>query len=115
MTKTKLTDKQRDVLGFIEQMITTRGVSPTIREIGKKFGIKSTNGVRLHLNALIKKGYLKIHIAVVNIQSKKIISIKVTIDEHVHDSKVLPKLVESISKSKNDIISRQGICRWCLR
>ena len=46
---------------------------------------------------------MKIHIAVVNIQSKKIISIKVTIDEHVHDSKVLPKLVESISKSKNDI------------
>jgi len=59
MTKTKLTDKQRAVLGFIEQLITTRGVSPTIREIGQKFGIASTNGVRLHINALIKKGYLK--------------------------------------------------------
>ena len=45
---------------------------------------------------------MKIHIAV-NIKSKKIISIKVT-DEHVHNgSKVLPKLVESIAKSKNDI------------
>jgi hypothetical protein len=44
-----------------------------------------------------KKGYLKIHIAV-NVKSKKILSIKVT-DEHVHDSKVLPELVENIIKS----------------
>lgn len=36
-----------------------RGHSPTIREIGHKFGIASTNGVRAHLSALIKKGYLK--------------------------------------------------------
>ena len=43
-----------------------------------------------------KKGYLKIHIAV-NIKTKNILSIKVT-DEHVHDSKVLPKLVNDIIK-----------------
>ncbi len=59
MPKKKLTDRQRMILEYIEQMITGRGVSPTIREIGSKFGIKSTNGVRLHINALIKKGYLK--------------------------------------------------------
>ena len=44
-----------------------------------------------------KKGYLKIHIAV-NVKTKKILSIKVT-DEHVHDSKALPELVENIIKS----------------
>jgi hypothetical protein len=44
---------------------------------------------------------LKIHIAV-NIKSKKIISIKVTA-EHVHDGKVLPKLVDDIATSKKDI------------
>lgn len=44
-----------------------------------------------------KKGYLKIHI-VVNVKSKKILSIKVT-DEHVHDSKPLPELVDNIVKS----------------
>ena len=43
------------------------------------------------------KGYLKIHISV-NIKSKKILSMKVT-DEHVHDSKALPGLVENIIKS----------------
>ena len=45
-----------------------------------------------------KKGYLKIHIAV-NVKTKKILSIKVTIDEHVHDSKTLPELVENTIKS----------------
>ena len=43
-----------------------------------------------------KKGYLKIHVAV-NVKSKKILFIKVT-DEHVHDSKALPELVENIIK-----------------
>ena len=45
-----------------------------------------------------KEGYLKIHIAV-NVKSKEILSIKVTDDEHVHDSKALPELVENIIKS----------------
>jgi len=59
--KAKLTDKQRSVFEFIQQQIRERGHSPTIREIGKRFGISSTNGVRLHLSALIKKGYLTKH------------------------------------------------------
>jgi len=44
-----------------------------------------------------KKGYLKIHVAV-NVKTKKILSIKVT-DEHVHDSKVLPGLINDAIKS----------------
>jgi uncharacterized protein with FMN-binding domain len=50
-------------------------------------------------NAKDKKGYLKIHVAV-NIKNKKILSIKVT-DEHVHDGKVLPELVDNIIESDN--------------
>ena len=45
------------------------------------------------------KKYLKIHVAV-NINNKKILSIKVT-DEHAHDGKVLPELVDNIIKSDN--------------
>jgi hypothetical protein len=45
-----------------------------------------------------KERILDIHIAV-DIKSKKILSIKVTTDEHVHDSKTLPELVETIIKS----------------
>jgi hypothetical protein len=48
-----------------------------------------------------KKGYLKIHIAAVNVKiNKKILSIKVT-DEHAHDSKMLPELVDEIIKSSS--------------
>jgi hypothetical protein len=42
-----------------------------------------------------KKGYLKIHVAI-NVKTKKILSIKVTGDEHVRDSKTLPELVENL-------------------
>jgi Transposase DDE domain len=48
-----------------------------------------------------KKGYLKIHIAV-NVKTKKILSIRVT-DEHAHDSKMLPELVNNVMKSDKEI------------
>src|SRR6476469_1087093 len=47
-----------------------------------------------------KKRYLKIHVAVNVKTNKKILSMKVT-DEHVHDSKALPGLIENIIKSDN--------------
>jgi hypothetical protein len=67
------------------------------------------------------KKYLKIHMAV-NIKNKKILSIKVTDDEHVHDGKVLPELIDNIIKSDNVTVAigklfgnRQIICRrWRL-
>jgi hypothetical protein len=45
----------------------------------------------------IRKGYLKIHIAV-DVKTKEILSMKVT-DEHIHDSKILPELVDEIIDS----------------
>jgi len=47
------------VLDFIRQSIADRGYPPTLREIGAKMGIRSTNGVNDHLRALERKGYLK--------------------------------------------------------
>jgi len=61
MTKEKLTDKQKAIFEYIRDKIINHGISPTIREIGEKFNISSTNGVRQHLNAIIRKGYLKKH------------------------------------------------------
>lgn len=46
------------VLDFIKESIASRGYPPTLREIGAKMGIKSTNGVNDHLRALERKGYL---------------------------------------------------------
>ena len=54
----KLTARQQQILAYIEQEITTTGVPPSIRQIGAALGIRSTNGVRAHLKALEKKGYI---------------------------------------------------------
>jgi repressor LexA len=54
-----LTARQRQILDFILEQIDRRGFPPTIREIGDQFGISSPNGVRDHLIALQRKGYLK--------------------------------------------------------
>ena len=68
-------------------------------------GIKVTNrGQWIRDKWNIRKGYLKIHVAV-NIKSKKILSLNIT-DEHVHDGKVLPKLVDDIAKSKNITVGK---------
>lgn len=55
----KLTDRQQQVLDFIQAKINRDGYPPTIREIGDNLGIRSTNGVNDHLKALSKKGYLQ--------------------------------------------------------
>ena len=53
-----LTDRQQQVLKYIQDSITERGYPPTLREIGAHMGIRSTNGVNDHLRALERKGYL---------------------------------------------------------
>ncbi len=68
-------------------------------------GIKVTNrGQWIRDKWGTRKGYLKIHIAV-DIKSKKILSMKVT-NEHIHDSKMLPELVQSIIKSNSATASK---------
>ncbi len=63
-------------------------------------GIKVTNGGQWMQDkwnlSKNKKGYLKIHIAV-NVKTKKTLSMTIT-DEHIHDSKALPELIENIIK-----------------
>jgi len=60
MEKKQLTDRQEKILCFIQQFQQESGYPPTLREIGKHFGISSTFGVKRHLDALVKKGYLNI-------------------------------------------------------
>ena len=47
------------MLDYIERETSSTGVPPSIRQIGAALGISSTNGVRLHLQALQKKGYIR--------------------------------------------------------
>ena len=66
-------------------------------------GIKVTNrGEWIRHKWKVKRGYLKIHIAV-DIKRKRILSLDVT-SEQVHDSKVLPVLIEDITIKQNKIV-----------
>lgn len=58
--KNELTERQQEILSFILQFRDENGYPPTLREIGRKFEISSTFGVKRHLDALVKKGYLNI-------------------------------------------------------
>lgn len=58
MMRPKLTARQQEILDYIEQEVSTTGVPPSIRQIGAALDISSTNGVRSHLKALEKKGYI---------------------------------------------------------
>jgi Transposase DDE domain len=66
-------------------------------------GIKVTNrGEWIRHKWNVKRGYLKIHVAV-DIKKKKILSLQVT-SEQVHDGKVLPELIDDIIIKNNKII-----------
>lgn len=51
-----VTVRQRFVLAFIVSHLEKQGIPPTLREIGSHMGIRSTNGVNDHLEALVAKG-----------------------------------------------------------
>ncbi|GMR24843.1 MAG: transcriptional repressor LexA [Ignavibacteria bacterium] len=58
--KEKLTERQNEILIFIKDYRKENGFPPTLREIGSRFQISSTFGVKRHLDALEKKGYVVI-------------------------------------------------------
>ncbi len=58
-SKKPLTDRQKEVYDYIRSCTEKEKMPPTVREIGDKFHISSTNGVRSILAALIKKGYIR--------------------------------------------------------
>lgn len=54
-----LTERQQLILDYINERIRETGFPPSMRMIGRRFQIKSTNGVSDHLRALERKGYLQ--------------------------------------------------------
>jgi len=56
--KGKITERQQGIYEFIRETMSVRGMPPTLREVGAKFGIRSTNGVEKHLVALERGGYI---------------------------------------------------------
>ncbi len=55
----KLTKAQKRVLDFILQHIRERGYPPTVREVARAFGYRSPLSAKQHIDALVRKGYLR--------------------------------------------------------
>ena len=55
----QLTQRQHDILAFIEKTVGDRGYPPSVREIGQAVGLASPSTVHSHLHTLQKHGYLR--------------------------------------------------------
>jgi repressor LexA len=55
-----LTERQRQALQYIAEAVAERGYPPSVREIGEALGLASSSTVHSHLQALQRKGYLRI-------------------------------------------------------
>src|SRR5689334_2274985 len=53
-----LTERQRAILEFINEYVNENGFPPSVREIGRRFGIYPAT-VQDHIQALERKGYLQ--------------------------------------------------------
>ena len=56
-----LTDRQKEVLHFIQSEQREKGVTPSTREIQKHFGFASQTSIMQYLDALERKGFLDRH------------------------------------------------------
>ena len=54
-----LNKREKAILKFIEKQINANGYPPSVREIGKAVGLRSTATVHGYLRALEEKGYIK--------------------------------------------------------
>jgi hypothetical protein len=55
-----LTVRQAQILGFIRSYIHDNGSPPSMRDIARHFGFGSTNAVACHLEAIERKGAIKL-------------------------------------------------------
>ena len=57
-----LTQRQTQILDFLQNFKNQEGVAPTYREISGHFGFKSPKAASDHVRALEKKGYVRLHV-----------------------------------------------------
>lgn len=59
MNSHPLTQRQKQVLELIRRHMTDQGAPPTIRELREGLKLSSLRGVTIHLEALVRKGYIQ--------------------------------------------------------
>ena len=55
-TVTAPTARQREIHAWVTKFMADNGYSPSFRDIGKAFGIRSPNGVVCHLKPMRERG-----------------------------------------------------------
>lgn len=53
-----LTKRQKEILDFVQSYQKKKGISPSMKEIGRHFGLSSLSTIHHHLKSLQDKGYL---------------------------------------------------------
>ena len=59
MGKGNISDKQLEILKYLESEILLKGYPPSVREICSAVHLSSTSSVHAHLNSLEKNGYIR--------------------------------------------------------
>jgi repressor LexA len=107
--KNKLTDRQKEILDFIQKFISDNGFPPTLREIASNFGLASTFGVKRHLDALKKKGYLKIESFASRAITLNKISNEYDLEKTNFNSKIIPIPVVGRVAAGSPILSEENL------
>lgn len=112
------TARQAAILSWIRDYIARERMPPTLREIGKAFAIRSTNGVNDHLRALERKGLIRRRdmasrgIVVVGAESGPAPSITETISHwkaENHALRVLLQRIHDASKRSPHITAEMAV------
>lgn len=107
--KNKLTERQKEILDFIQKFISDNGFPPTLREIASNFGLASTFGVKRHLDALKKKGYLKIESFASRAITLNKISNEYDLEKTNFNSKIIPIPVVGRVAAGSPILSEENL------
>ena len=59
MSKGPISDKQREILEYMKQVVLSKGYPPSVREICEAVKLKSTSSVFAHLERLERNGYIR--------------------------------------------------------
>jgi repressor LexA len=58
-TAVALTRRQHEIFEFVSEFVSQHGYSPSLEEIGERFGLSSVATVHKHVQHLVAKGYLR--------------------------------------------------------
>ncbi len=101
-----LTSKQKKVYLVIESYIKTRGIPPTVREIGELVGEKTPGAVQGILNRLEQKGVIKREVGAAR-------SIQLVSDNQLYENpQYVPEIKKITSRNVKDLMNIYNIKKY---